>query len=84
MKKPLYRVTDHTIVRYLERVEGVDIETLRRQIGRTVQQGIEQGANGVVSGGFVYRIEGVSVVTIAPQNEVDRGRKKRRGRKPRE
>lgn len=82
MKKPLYHVTDHAIVRYLERVEGVDMETLRRQIGHTVQQGIEQGANGVVSGGFVYRIEGAAVVTIAPQNEVERGRKKRRGRKP--
>jgi hypothetical protein len=84
MKKPLYHVTDHAIVRYLERVEGMDVEALRRRIGHTVQDGIELGANGVVSGGYVYRIEGVSVVTIAPQNEVDRGRKKRRGRKPRE
>ena len=84
MKKPLYHVTDHAIVRYLERAEGMDIETLRRRIGQTVQTGIEQGANGVVSGGYVYRIEGVAVVTIAAQNEVERGHKKRRGRKPRE
>lgn len=84
MKKPLYHVTDHAIVRYLERVEGKDIEALRRQIGHTVQKGIEQGANGVVSGGYVYRIDGIAVVTIAVQNEVERGRKKRRGRKPRE
>lgn len=57
---------------------------MRRRIGQTVQTGIEQGANGVVSGGYVYRIEGVAVVTIAAQNEVERGHKKRRGRKPRE
>ena len=84
MKKPLYHVTDHAIVRYLERVEGVDIETLRRRIGRTVQQGIERDANGVISGGMIYRLRGVSVVTIIPHNEVEPGRKKRRGRKPRE
>lgn len=84
MKKPLYHVTDHAIVRYLEQVEGVDIETLRRQIGRTVQQGIEEGANGVISGGMIYRLNGLSVVTIIKQNKPDAGRKKRRGRKPRE
>ncbi len=83
MKKPLYRVTDHALVRYLERVEGMDIETLRRQIGRIVQQGIEHEANGVISGGMIYRLNGVSVVTIIPQNEIERGHKKRRGRKPR-
>jgi hypothetical protein len=82
MKKPLYHVTDHAIVRYLERVEGVDVEALRRRIGHTVQQGIEHDANGVISGGVIYRLRGVTVVTILPHNQVAPGHKKRRGRKP--
>ncbi len=84
MKKPLYRVTDHALVRYLERVEGMDIETLRRQIGRIVQQGIEHEANGVISGGIDPAERQVSVVTIISRRaEIERGHKKRRGRKPR-
>ena len=83
MKKPLYHVTDHALVRYLERVEGMDVEGLRGQIGRTVQMGIEQGAHGVISGGMVYRLEGHSVVTIAHHHQSERGQKKRKGRKPR-
>ena len=83
MKKPLYHVTDHALVRFLECVGGMDVESIRRQIGHTVQQGIERGANGVISGGMIYRIKGHDVVTIVPQNEIERGRKKRKGRKPR-
>tara|TARA_R110000803_G_scaffold174968_3_gene237525 strand:- start:129 stop:446 length:318 start_codon:yes stop_codon:yes gene_type:complete len=29
------RVTDHAVLRYLERVEGFDIEDLRRQLGES-------------------------------------------------
>lgn len=83
MKKPIHPVTDHAVLRYLERVEGMDIETLRRRIGHTVQHGLEQGANGVISGGFVYRITDGVVVTVTAHSRIEIGHKKRRGRKPR-
>lgn len=80
MKKPLYHVTDHAIIRYLERVQGMDIDCLRRQIGHVVQSGRELGACGVVSNGFVYKLRGTYVTTVLPHNTGAAGHKKRRGR----
>ena len=62
MKKPLHHVTDHAVIRYLELVEGVDIEAIRREIGRVADRGIEAGANGVISAGF----EGTTSQSEAP------------------
>lgn len=72
MKKPIVRVTDHAVLRYLERVKGVDVEALRAEIGRTVDLALEHpGANGVCHGGFVYRLQRATVVTITPQHQPD-------------
>ncbi|TDE40947.1 hypothetical protein [Antarcticimicrobium sediminis] len=72
MKKPRHHITDHAVVRYLERVKGVDIDALRSQIGRKVDLAIEMGANGAVSGGFVYRIEAGRVVTVVQHSQPER------------
>lgn len=63
MVKPV-RITDHTLIRYLERVKGVDVEALRRKIALTVGRGNDLGASAVRVGGFTYRIEEGHVVTI--------------------
>ena len=34
IKKPRVQVTDHAVIRYLERALGMDVETIRREIGR--------------------------------------------------
>lgn len=79
MKKPIHHVTDHALVRYLERVKGMDVEAIRRMIGRKVDRGVKQGASGVISGGMVYKLQGRTVVTIAPHHEPNkRSRQKRR------
>lgn len=79
MKKPRHPVTDHAVIRYLERVQGVDIEAIRRRIGRVADQGVEAGANGVISGGFIYRIaDGVVVTVVHHHREGPRGRRRRR------
>lgn len=78
MKKPRHPASDHAVVRYLERVKGMDIDAVRREIGRVVDQGLEAGACGVISGGFVYRIEGGCVVTITRQNTPRPGRRRRK------
>ncbi|CUH68009.1 hypothetical protein TG4357_03337 [Thalassovita gelatinovora] len=72
MKKPLHPVTDHAVIRYLERVEGMDIEVIRRQIGRTVDEAVRRGAAGTVAGGFCYKIKDGTVVTIWEQNLPDK------------
>ena len=46
----------HAVLRYLERVEGIDLEALRRKIARTVDQAARQGATGVVVNGFCYKL----------------------------
>lgn len=81
MKKSRHPVTDHAVIRYLERVEGIDIETIRRRIGRVADVGLTAGAAGVISDGFIYRIEAGVVVTVMPHNREDRckGRRRRRG-----
>ena len=82
MKKPSLHVTDHAIVRYLERVMGLDVEALRREIGRKAQLALEHpGATGVVVEGFAYRLVENRVVTIAPRCQPDRhtGRKGGKG-----
>lgn len=68
MKKPTVHVSDHALLRYLERVLEVDIETHRRQIGARVSRVLDiegaDGASGVVMDGFSYKLQGRTVTTI--------------------
>ena len=68
MKKPLTNVSDHAVLRYLERVCGIDIEAIRIGIGRRVDDAARAGACAVHIDGFVYRIEHRNVVTVKPRN----------------
>lgn len=67
MTKPRVRVSDHAVLRYLERVGGFDIEALRRDIRDRVWKAADSGASGVVIDGFRYCIrrdrEGGRVIT---------------------
>lgn len=78
MKKPAHSVSDHAVLRYLERVEGVDVEACRAKIGRMVDRGMALGAVGVVIGAFVFRIENKCVVTVYRRNHPRVGHKGRR------
>lgn len=71
MKKPIAQVTDHAVLRYLERVKGVDIEQLRREIGRKVDlHNDHPGACGVNADGFRYTISQTGkVITVHAQNQ---------------
>lgn len=50
-------VTDHAIVRYLERALGIDIDPIRRHIADLAARGVEAGATGVI-------IEDVKLVLV--------------------
>ncbi|ANT39891.1 hypothetical protein RGUI_0821 [Rhodovulum sp. P5] len=67
MKKPPFEVSDHAVLRYLERAMGVDVEGTRRRIGRAVAvaEGHE-GITGVLVGGMRFRLRGKIVVTVEP------------------
>ncbi len=63
-------VSDHAILRYLERVGGFDIPRLRREISDRVQAAADVGAGAVVIDGHSFLIDrgdyGPVVVTVLP------------------
>lgn len=66
MSKPTISVTDHAVVRYLDRVAGIDIERIRRGIRRKVKHAVNSGAKAITVDGFSYRIEGRRIVSVVP------------------
>lgn len=80
MKKPRVHVTDHAVLRYLERAQGVDIEAVRTEIGRAVDVALDHdGATGVIVGGLTYKLQGLRVTTVLHTCKPDRrtGRKRK-------
>lgn len=47
-------VTDHAVVRYLERVYGVDVSGPKKRIARVTEQGRDQKAGAVNADGVSY------------------------------
>lgn len=61
------RVTDHAVIRYLERVRGMDIAAIRSEIAAKVARGVALGAKRVTVGGFDYDLSPQGAVcTIVP------------------
>ena len=62
------KITDHALVRYLERVKGFDLEPHRVEIVR-ICAAIEHvtGACTISSNGFKYECNGGAVVTVRPR-----------------
>lgn len=82
MKKPIVHITDHALVRYLERVLLVDVEGLRRRIGREIDARlIDDFADpcGVTVNGVTYKLQGKAVTTCVPVKK--RARRAARARK---
>lgn len=79
MKKSRVTVSDHAVLRHLERVLGIDVESCRRHIGHKVDKVMIEGACGVVIDGFHYRISGgvVTTVLIAARPDIRCGRQRR-------
>lgn len=82
MKKPVAYVTDHAVLRHLERVEGIDIEAVRLELGHKVDAAIEAGATATVSNGIRYVLVEDRLVSCTPVKSVHLrdGRKRRRQR----
>ena len=59
-------VSDHAMLRYLERVVGIDVDLHRRDVERRVALAVELGACGLISDSFRYVISDVRVTTVTP------------------
>lgn len=58
------RISDHAVLRYLERKYGFDFETVRKEmLTDTVVAGMRMGAEGVKFNGGVLKIKGNTVTT---------------------
>ncbi len=57
-------VSDHAVLRWLERVEGLDIAALRNQIAASAAVGLAYGSRVVVVAGGKLILEGETVVTV--------------------
>ena len=63
-------VTDHAIVRYLERVYGVDVNSLRKRIADITKDGREAGASAIISDGVRYTLDAKGkVVSVTGHGE---------------
>lgn len=61
-------VSDHAVLRYLERIGGFNIQRLKREIADRLQPAVDAGAGGIVIDGHSFVIEygdqGPVVVTV--------------------
>jgi hypothetical protein len=65
MKKPLYPVSDHAVIRWLERVRGMDIESVRREIGHKAAVALDHpGAEAVLVDGVKLQLREGVVTTV--------------------
>jgi len=63
-------VTDHAVLRYLERKHGVDIEAIRAHIAQLVARGVEKQGDAVVVEGVKFVLRGNVVVTVGQRQWV--------------
>jgi hypothetical protein len=63
-------VSDHSVLRWLERIEGYDIEGLRADIARIAEIGIAHGAPVVIvgRGKVVMNATNTAVLTVLPRH----------------
>lgn len=67
-------ITDHAMLRYLERVVGIDVTAHRRAAEHQVSEAVARGASALVSGGFRYVIRENRVTTVMPRHSSSAGR----------
>lgn len=61
-------ITDHALIRWLERVQGIDLTVFRDEIAAITRRGVAAGACSVTKDHFRYCLVGATVVTVKPRN----------------
>lgn len=57
-------VTDHALIRYLERAHGLDVLHFRKHIAALATNGVKAGASGVTVEGVKLVLQGNTVTTV--------------------
>lgn len=82
---PVVRISDHALVRYLQRVGGFDMDRLRAEMAARVNATYVPGAPCVVIDGFRFAVSsderGPVVTTIMEKGEIPTIIKSGRGRR---
>lgn len=75
------KISDHALLRYLERVKGIDLEEARREMRcPALLAAIEMGARTVIHGsGARFKISGDTVVTVLSKDMYDHESREIRG-----
>lgn len=74
MKKSRLRVSDHALVRYMDRVLGYDVEAVRRELASKVDAADgHDGCCGVVIDGFSYKLVDDTITTVIQRNRQPKG-----------
>lgn len=60
------KVSDHAMVRYLERVVGIDVSSHRRDLEARLTQAVDLGASALISDGQRYVLIGEVLITVTP------------------
>ena len=80
------RITDHALLRYVERIFRIDVDTVRREILTDgVAKCIELGASTITVNGVQFRVKDRSIVTVIgndQKNHRKRSKAHHRGRRP--
>lgn len=74
MRPPLIRVTDHALVRYLERVHDVPMGELRAGLARMCEPAFQLGASTLVADGHRFIMNNGALITVTkkqPLSEQD-------------
>lgn len=64
MSERFRSVTDHAVLRYLERAKGVDVPAIRRHIAELTRRGVDKRGNAVVIEGVKFVLQGNVVTTV--------------------
>lgn len=62
--KPEIRVTDHAVLRYLERAHGLDIEAVRSHLAGRAMTGVQLGASAVIIEGVKLILKDSVLITV--------------------
>ena len=80
------RITDHALLRYVERIFRIDVDAVRREILTDgVAKCIELGASTITVNGVQFRVKDRSIVTVIgndQKNHQKRSKAHHRGRRP--
>lgn len=74
------RVTDHALIRYLERVKRVDVEAIRSHIATLCAPASSVRALSVIAEGVCFQLQKTTVVTVTPYTGSPNATKRRQVR----